>query len=348
MSPVEPILTKREIAELLVAVKAGQISTDLIENSPTRSPRQTMPVSSLDLLKVYEQVQSRAGSKRIPNLDIVLDSFAQRFSASLTNAMLRKFSVEPAEMTVTVFQQSLSDLNNQGAVGIYSISPLRYGCLFHFDTLMAFTLLEIMLGSPQSSEPFALDLNRGLTIIEISLLKAIMIDIGNELANAMRPVLDMQVSLNKVENNFRLVNIVDPDTEVLAARFNIHLGGELCGQMRFIIPYPILEPLHEKFKALVAIAPKSTTWTEQIAHEVLETESLVVARAGHVNLTIRKILNLQPGDIVELQYNPDQPLTILVDDQPLFHAIAGKRNGKKAFHVTGRHSNRLGGIHGST
>lgn len=344
MNPVEPILTKQEIAELLTAVKAGRISTDLIEHSPPWPPRRTVPTSSLDLFKVYERVQI-GNEKRIPNLDIVLDNFAQKFSTSLTNTMLRKFSIERAETTVTVFQQGVNDLNNQGAVGVYSISPLRYGCLFHFDTLMAFTVLEIMLGSAQSGESPIL--NRHLTTIEISLLKSIMADICGELATAMQPVLDIQVLLNKVESNFRLVNIVEPDTEVLVARFNTRLAGELCGQMRLIIPYSILEPLREKFKALVAIAPKSTAWTGQIAREALEIGSLVIASSGHVDLTIRKILNLQPGDIVDLHYNPDQPLTILIEDQPLFHAIAGERNGKKAFHVTGRHRNRLGGIHGS-
>ncbi|MCL1979554.1 MAG: FliM/FliN family flagellar motor switch protein, partial [Proteobacteria bacterium] len=260
--------------------------------------------------------------------------------------MLRNFVVERAEIATTVFQQSLIDLSNQGAVGIYSISPLKHGCLFHFNPHMAFTLLEIMLGSSHSSE--SLSLNRNLTTIEISLLKTIMLDICGEFSNAMRPVADIQALLSKVENNFRLVNIVEPETEVLVTRFNISLAGELCGQMRFIIPYPTLEPLRERFKALVTFVQGVNTWTDQLAHETLAMSALVTARSGHIDMTIRNILNLQPNDIIDLQYNPDQPLTILIEDQPLFQAIAGERNGKKAFHVTGRHSNRAGGIHGNT
>jgi flagellar motor switch protein FliM len=342
---VEPILTKQEIAALLAAIKAGRVSTDLTETSQPWPPRQSAPVSGLDLFTVYERIRV-SGERRIPNLDIILDSFAAKFSTSLTNAMLRKFSVERAAIATTAFHQSLVDLNNQGAVGIYHISPLKYGCLFHFDTTMAFTLLEIMLGSSQAAGSLTLD--RDLTTIEMSLLKTVMTGIGNELAGAMRPILEIQARLTKVENNFRLVNIVEPDTEVLVTRFDLHLAGEFCGQMRFIVPCHVLEPLREKFKALVTITQESTPWTDQIAHEALEVESLAIARSGHVSMTIRKILNLKPGDIVDLQYNPDQPLTILIEDQPLFQAIAGERNGKKAFHVTGRHGNRLGGIHGST
>lgn len=72
--------------------------------------------------------------------------------------------------------------------------------------------------------------------------------------------------LAKVENNFRLVSIVEPDVEVLVTHFNIRLSGELCGRMRLIIPYLTLEPLREKFKALVTITQAATnTWTEIFA-----------------------------------------------------------------------------------
>ncbi|NCC76970.1 MAG: hypothetical protein EOM08_11110, partial [Clostridia bacterium] len=182
---------------------------------------------------------------------------------------------------------------------------------------MAFTLLEIMLGSSQTSESLALD--RNLTTIEMAILKTCMQDICEDLQAAMRPVIELQTSLTKVENNFRLVNIVEPDIEVLVTHFHVRLSGEQCGQMRLIIPYLTLEPLREKFKELVTISQATTnSWTRSIIQEALEMESQVTARSGQLNMTIRRILSLQPGDIIDLPYNPDQPLTIVVEDKPLF------------------------------
>jgi len=344
VTAVEPILSKEEIADLLAAIRSGKVSTDLVETGQSFSRRQVHS-TEVDLFRTYERSKG-SGEMRVPNLDIVLDSFARKFTTSLTNTLQRTFAVEREEITTTNFQQSLVDLKSQGAVGIYSLSPLKHGCLFHFDTLMAFTLLEIMLGSSQSSESLALD--RNLTTIEMAILRTVMTDLCSELQHSMRPVMELQAQLTKVENNFRLVSIVEPDVEVLVTHFNIRLAGEPCGQMRLIVPYLTLEPLREKFKALVTITQAATnTWTEIFAHEVLEMESQVTARSGLINMTIRRILALQPGDIVNLHYNPDQPLTVMVEDQPLFLAIPGERNGKKAFHVTGRHGNRGGGAHGS-
>jgi len=341
---VEPILSKQEIADLLAAIKAGKVSTDLVDYDPQRR-RHHMPSTEIDLFQTYDRAQS-SGEMRVPNLDIVLDNFARRFSTSLTNTLQRNFSVDREEISTTNFQQSLLDLKSQGAVGIYALSPLKHGCLFHFDNLMAFTLLEIMLGSGQSSESLALD--RNLTTIEMAILRTCMQDISHDLQAAMRPVIELQTFLNKVENNFRLVSIVEPETEVLVSRFHIRLSGEQCGQMRLIVPYVTLEPLREKFKALVTITQASTnSWTKTILHQALDMETTVIASSGHFDMTIRKILSLKPGDIVDLPYNPDQPLTVMVEDKPLFQAIPGERNGKNAFHITGRYSNRLGGPHGT-
>lgn len=342
---MEPILTKAEIAELLAAIKAGHVSVDLIDTVPGQ-PRRHVTAASLDLCRVYER-RDAGGEMRIPNLDIVLDSFARKFATNLTNTMLRNFTVEREAMATTSFQQSLLDLGNQGAVGIYNMTPLKHGCIIHFDTLMAFTLLEIMLGSSQSSDSLALD--RNLTTIEIAILRSIMVDLSNDLQNALLPVADLEVKLNKVENNFRLVNIVEPEVEVLVTRFHIRLAGELCGEMQAIIPYFTLEPLRDKFKGLVTIAQAATnSWTELIAREVMDMENEVVACSGLVNMTIRQILGLKAGAIIDLHYNPEQPLTILVQGQPLFQAIAGERNGKKAFHVSGPYTHTTGGIHGHT
>jgi flagellar motor switch protein FliM len=343
---MEPILTKDEIADLLAAIRSGKVSADFVGNGLHQS-KQFLHSTEIDLFQTFKRATGR-GEMRIPNFDLVIDNFSRRFATGLTNTLQRNFTVEREEIETTDFQQSILDLNNQGAVGIYSLAPLQYGCLFHFDTRLAFTLLEMMLGSSPSSEALALE--RNLTTIEIAVLKTSMVEICTELQKAMQSVVVLQPHLTKVENNFRLVNIVEPKTEVLVTAFTIRIAGEPCGQMRFIIPYITLEPLQKKFKELVTFTPAAVTntWTNRLAREAREMESKVTASSGLITMTIRKLLDLRPGDIIDLQYNPDQPLTIMVEDQPLFLAIPGERNGKKAFHVTGRYSNRLGGIHGST
>lgn len=343
---MEPILNREEIADLLAAVKAGRIAVETPAKGRPARPSLARPTRAIDLVHTFEQGHEN-GESRLPNFDIVLDTFARNVGISLTNTLQRTFTVAREEILASTFQQSLENLEHQGAVGIYTMAPLKSGCLFHFDTRLAFSLLELMLGAARSGDSPALE--RHLTTIEMSILKTTMTMLCSELERAMRPVVELQIGLTRVENNFRMVNIVEPRAEVLVCRFGLRLGGEDAGQMRCIVPYLSFEPLREKFRGLVHVGQTAARgWARLFAREVVAMECEVAARSGLIPMTIRRLLALRSGEVVELPYNPDQPLTILVEGQPLFTAIAGERNGRGAVHVTGRHCNPRGTIHGDT
>ncbi|PIE58453.1 MAG: hypothetical protein CSA33_03260 [Desulfobulbus propionicus] len=337
---MEPILTKAEIADLLSAIKAGYVSTDLSDDQPVQAPRFLL-AEEIDLFRTYQQ-GGATGEMRIPNFDIIIDMLARNFSTTLTNTLQKTFLVERQDIRSLTFQQSIQALNNQGAVAIFNTAPLKYGCLFHFDTFMAFTLLEIMLGST-SGEP--VNIARNLTTIEISILKSTMDGISNDMRKAFQPIVKLNPSLTKIENNFRLVNIVDAETEVLVATFNLSIGSEKAGQMRFIIPYLTIEPFREAFREIVTVAQASSNWSKIITKEALEMECMVVARSGLVEMSIGQILELRSGDVIDLGYDPTQPITIVVEDQPKFMADPGERNGKKAFHIIGTTKTNSAGTH---
>lgn len=341
---MEPILSKEEIKDLLSAVKTGKVSTDNVGVGTSSRFLAALSAREIDLCRVYIHDQDK-GETRIPNLDIILDVFARHFATSLTNKLQRNFTVERGEIETTTFQNSLAQLNNKGAIGIYNTDPLKYGCLFHLNNPLAFTLLETMLGSSALNEP--LTLNRNLTTIEINILTSTLEAISIDLPKAFTPVIDLNAELLKVENNFRLVNIVDEETEVLVVPFRINSSNQ-AGEMRFIIPYLTLEPMRERFKEIVTVPQATYTWGKIFADRVLDMEANVVARSGLLNMSVRQILQMQQGDIIDLAYNPDRPLTIVVEDRPKFLAVSGERNGKKAIHITGLFNNRQGEPHGNT
>ena len=67
---MEPILSKQEIADLLVAIKAGRVSTDLGDEGAAAT-RQIV-YTEVDLLHMSGK---RDDNIRIPNFDIILDAF---------------------------------------------------------------------------------------------------------------------------------------------------------------------------------------------------------------------------------------------------------------------------------
>ena len=70
----------------------------------------------------------------------------------------------------------------------------------------------------------------------------------------------------------------------------------------------------------------------------LNPEALeIAAQLGILTLPIKDILDLQVGDIIDLDYNPDAPLNIMVEKKPKYHGHAALHNGKKSIQITSKY-----------
>ncbi|MBA3006129.1 MAG: flagellar motor switch protein FliM [Proteobacteria bacterium] len=324
---MEPILSKKEIADLLCAIKEGQISTD------ATGQEQTAKFSNAEAINLFHTSTKSSHQLRIPNFDIILDSFAQNYSISLTNQLQRTFTISRIDIESAIFHEFMTDQKNSGAIGVLNIEPLKYGSLLIFDQQLSFTMIEIMLGASSEIEPLKLD--RKLTTIELNILKSVMTKACENLTKAMTPLINLHSSLIKVENNPRLVSITDPESEVLICRFKVQIGS-LSGELKMLFPVATLEPLRERLKDLLSVRTSNfSEWSERIIDEILEMPTTIIAQSGTLTLPLHKVLSFKKGDIIPLDYDPNTPLKVLIEDNIKFFARPGMHAGKKAISLTG-------------
>ena len=324
---MEPILSRQEIAELLCAIREGQVATE------AAAPEQSAKFTNAEPINLFHMGNKNSCQLRIPNFDIILDAFAQNYSISLTNQLQRTFTISRISIECTVFNKFMTALKSSGAIGVFNLDPLKYGSLFILDQQLSFTLIEIMLGASTELDPLKLD--RKLTTIELNILKSIMTKACDDLSKAMKPLIDLKSSLIKVESNARLVSITDPDAEVVACRFKIQIGS-LSGELNMLFPVATLDPLKEKLKDLLSVRTSHLgAWSGQIIDEILAMETSVIAQSGTITLPLSKVLSFKKGDIIPLNYDPNSPLKVLIEDNLKFFARPGIYAGKRAISLTG-------------
>jgi flagellar motor switch protein FliM len=324
---LEPILSKQEIADLLTAIRDGRISIELDRDAAGGQFLDSTPVN------LFQLARSTTDQGRFPNFDIILDAFSRNYSISLTNLLQRSFTVTRKTLDIFHFQQYLTDKTKPAAIGILNLTPLKHGALMIFDPKLSFSLIEIMLGASPDLGPLKLD--RELTTIELNILKTAFSGACNDLNRAFTPILHLESSLLKVENNARLVSITEPDAEILVVAFVMRIG-EFSGEFDLIFPISSLEPLKVPLKELVNInANKKSNWRDQIEEDIKELTTTIIAQSGVVNIPVNKILSLKKGDILDIDYDPNTPLKVLVEDTLKFFARPGTHNGKKAISLTG-------------
>ena len=324
---MEPILKKNEIVNLLTAISEGRVSLDLDEAG------QQVPNLESSAIDLFNLTHIEGEQFRVPNFDIILDIFCRTYSTSMTNKLQRTFSITRTKLESSEFQLFFKNKDNLGAIGIIDMSPLKYGALIIFDPTLSFSLIEIMLGA--SSELESLQLERKLTTIELLVLKSLFIDACRDIDKAFSQLLELKSSVIKLENNSRLVSIVEPETEVIVGTFMAKVG-DVSGEINLIFPFSTLEPLRDILKKLLSVSKANkSNWYDVIEEEILELPTVITALSGAVNLSISQLLELKKGDILDLDYDPNSPLKVLVENQHTFDAVPGTHNGKKAISLTG-------------
>jgi flagellar motor switch protein FliM len=323
---VEPILSRQEIADLLSAIKEGRVSIE------TAAPEQAEKFVNAKPVNLFH-INKNSCQLRIPNFDIILDSFAQNYSISLTNQLQRTFAISRIGIDCAIFHEFISDQKNTGAIGVLNLEPLKQGALCILDQQLSFTMIEIMLGASSDLDPLKLD--RKLTTIELNILKSIIAKAADDLVKTLRSLINLNASLIKVENNPRLVSITDADSEVYIGSFKIQIG-HLSGEFKLLFPLATLEPLKEKLKDLLSVkTSKFSEWSYRIIDEILEMPTTIIAQSGTISLPLRRIVTFKKGDIIPLDYDPNAPLKVLIEDNLKFFARPGIHAGKKAISLTG-------------
>ncbi len=328
---MEPILSKQEIDDLLHAIKTGQVSTDIGDDTD-------LSYFAVDCtpINLFQSTKSPTDEQRIPNFDIILDAYSQNYAISLTNLLQRTFSITRNSIKFSPFQEFLMSQNDLGSIGILNFSKLKSGALIIFDPALSFSLIEIMLGASVELDPLKLD--RKLTTIELNVIRYVMSNCCTDLDRAFKPILEQQTSLIKVENNQRLVSITEAESEVLIGSFTVNVG-ELSGEMTMVFPLSTLEPVREPLKKLLSVhSSNQTLWGDVLQKDAVSLQAEVTAQSGTINSTIKEVARLQAGDILYLDYDPNNPLRLLVEGQIKFYAQPGTHNGKKAVAITSVHN----------
>jgi len=324
---VEPILSKQEIADLLCAINEGRVSTE------ATAPLQAAKFADAESINLFHITNKNSLQLRIPNFDIILDTFAQNYSISLTNQLQRTFTISRIDIESGTFNDFMTTQKSPGAIGVLNLSPLKYGALFILDQQLSFIMIEIMLGA--SSELDHLKLDRKLTTIELNILKSIITKGCEDLSRSMRPLRTLNSSLIKVESNSRLVSITDPNAEILVGRFKVQIGN-LSGELKILFPIATLEPLRERLKDLLSVRTSQfSEWSQLIINELLEVPATVIAQSGTLTLPLKQVLSFKKGDIIPLDYDPNAPLKVLIENNLKFFARPGVHAGKKAISLTG-------------
>jgi flagellar motor switch protein FliM len=322
------VLSQAEVESLLSALDGRE--SDIIADAVTSRARQREKISPYDFKR-----PERVGKEQMRSLQTMHEGFGRNFGAALSALLRTIVELKLTSVDQLTYSEFVFSLENPTCFNLINAAPLEGQLILDINLSLLFPIIDRLLGGGSDAGAVV---RRPLTEIELRLVSRITDLICKELKHAWENVLELSLSIDRVESNPQLVQIVPPNEVVVLISFELAIG-EARGMMNLCIPFNAIERISPRLSAnsWVGYGKKSATPEniERISNQLSEAVVEVVVDLAETSISTSDLIGLRVGDIIATEKDVARPLVVSVEGRPKFHAQPGAFKGRKAIQVMG-------------
>jgi flagellar motor switch protein FliM len=331
IAAVADVLDQAEIDALLAAVDAG-----VVEAEP--EPPAAQPTHAQKEVSTYDfKRPERVSKEQMRALQGIHEAFARNLGASLSGFLRTIVEVHIATTEQLTYSEFIHSLPNPTNFNLLTIEPLEGKVCLEISPLIIYPIIDRLLGGT-NSELFIPQ--RPLTLIEQRLIGRITDRALTSLTEAWSSLVEVEFMIAEVESNPHLVQIIAPNEVAVVIGFEIKVGGR-AGTMSLCIPFNVIEPVMSKLlsQSWLAYQRRSAVEdkTEAIAMGLAATEVDLVAYLAETTISVRELLTLQPGDIIQSGKPVHSDIVLQVQNKNKFAGRIGRHKDHFAIKIV-RHA----------
>ncbi|OAI01006.1 flagellar motor switch protein FliM [Methylomonas methanica] len=312
------LLSQDEIDALLHGVDDGDVDTGDDDDYSRGSAR------------VYDfNSQERIVRGRMPTLEMVNERFARHFRIALFNFLRRAAEISVSGIQVQKFSEFIQGLFVPTNLNVIRMSPLRGRALIVMEPRLVFTAVDNFFGG--GGQFYNKVEGREFTPTEMRIIRLIIDMIFKDLAEAWKPVMDIDFEYINSEVNPQFANIVSPSEIVVISTIHVELEGG-GGDINIAMPYSMIEPIRELLDAVTSDRGEvDGRWQDSLRNEIMRSEVIVNSKLIEKEMSISEVIELKKGDVIPIE----MPETVLleVEDVPVFRGKLGLSDGNYAIEI---------------
>ncbi|MBC7533138.1 MAG: flagellar motor switch protein FliM [Oligoflexus sp.] len=318
------VLSQSEVDALLSAVSDNRVDSD--ENGGGDGMQNG--VVQYDLAN-----QDRIIRGRMPTLDIIHDRFIRLFRVTLSNSLRKMANLSVNSTGPLKFSEFMNSLPLPSCLNILRLDPLRGAAVMVIESKLLYALVDSFFGG--NDVPYTKIEGKDFTQIEIKIARRVVLSAIDDLEKAWEPVYPLKIGYSRTEINPQFVAVVPPSDVVIATTFDVELE-KVSGTIKIVIPYSTLEPIKSKLSVGFQSEQLEVDfiWINRVKEQIMQTTANLVVKLGEANIQVRDLMNLEVGDIIQLNTDATMPLSVMVEGVPKFKGIPGLLRGNRAIRVT--------------
>jgi flagellar motor switch protein FliM len=318
---MEKILTQEEIDALFRAAQG-------------RVAEKPKPVAVERTLTACNFRQSaRISKEQLRSVSQLHELFARNLTHSLGAYLRLAFEVNLVSAEQLNYGEFLQRIPEVTYLVSMTIRPMGISAAIEIDLPLAFPIIDVLLGGPGRAEATV----REITEIEEQILESVVKIIGRELESTWHPVLEVQFAFDSRLRQADISRLMPPSEKILSLSFEIRMP-EARGMLNIALPAAVANALLRKLTAQASYRKQRGTndSTSQMLKRLDHCIFPVQLVLPEQRVCVSRILSLEKGDILKLNYSLGENANLLVSGRELFYARPVRVGGRRAAQVDGR------------
>ncbi len=322
------VLSQAEVENLLSSMDGD------VEEKAAAPPPPEVVARPREKISVYDfKRPERVGKEQMRALQTMHEGFGRNFGAALS-ALLR--TIVEAKLTSVdqlTYSEFVFSLENPTCFNLVNADPLEGQLILDINPSILFPIIDRLLGGNTTSSPPA---RRPLTEIELRLVARITDLFLKEMKHAWENVVQLDLSVERVESNPQLVQIIPANEVVVLISFEL-IVGDTRGMVNLCIPFNSIERISNKLTsdnwASYSKRPATAESIRNLTTRIAEAPVEVAVELAKTKIATSDLIGLRVGDIIASEKDVSQPLVVAVEGRAKFHARPGQCKGRKAIEV---------------
>jgi flagellar motor switch protein FliM len=320
------ILSQEEIDSLLDSAKVVDTRTT-----------GTVPETSAKVITYNFRRPDRVSKEQIRSLHFLHDRFARNIAGSLSAYLRTSTEVTVASVEQFTYSEVLMSLPDPTAFYALSMQPVDGLCALELNPLVAFTMIDRMLGGRgRSVVP-----DRALTEIEQNVIDGVIKLVVDNLIDVWKSISEIHFRIQARETRPQMLQIAAPNETVILLGFAVKIA-EMRGMLNLCVPASLIEAIGSRFAQGWHRTRREPTAAEaRRLHDNLNRVPLSVAAVITTQIPARDICALRPGDVLSLGRNIRETVDVLVGSVPKFSGRLTMNENGVGVQVEQRHAPAL-------
>jgi flagellar motor switch protein FliM len=266
---------------------------------------------------------------RMPALDRLNERWVAEFERKLAELLRQPLEAKLQEVQLATYGNWLAAMPAPTSFNLYTVKPWPRNALVAVDGKLLFALVNAYYGGTRAIAK----INRTtLTPTEQRLNKIVVEMLVDLFKRALAPVVTLEFQQVQSESDASYVNMATPSETVVVTRVEVTLK-EQGGSISLLLPLSSFEPVRDKLaEGLKTVSAETRQrWRQGLRTQLEQTELELTSVFLETELTMRELLQMQPGDILPIE----MPKTALLrsGSRPLLRGKFGLSRGYNAVSV---------------